>query len=159
MARQLDRALPDELPDWETCTVVGRGPHLATAFEAALKLKELTGTIAEPFSSPDLLHGPIAAVGPRHPLLALATSGPALAGTLEVLAAGRERGAPALAVTDRPAEAVAAGAGVVELEAVPDWLSPLVAILPIQRLAVAVALARGIDVDRPFSLSKITRTT
>jgi glucosamine--fructose-6-phosphate aminotransferase (isomerizing) len=159
MARQLERALPDEIPDWETCTVVGRGPHLATAFEAALKLKELTGTIAEPFSSPDLLHGPIAAVGPQHPLLAMATSGPALAGTLEVVRTGRERGAPVLAITDRPAETAAAGAGALEVEAVPDWLSPLIAILPVQRLAVAIAQARGIDVDRPFSLSKITRTT
>jgi glucosamine--fructose-6-phosphate aminotransferase (isomerizing) len=159
MARQLDRRLPDDLPDWDSCTVVGRGPHLATAFEAALKLKELTGTIAEPFSSPDLLHGPIAAVGPEHPLLAVATSGPALAGTLEVVSAGRERDAPALAVTDRPAAAAAAGAGAIEVEDVPDWLSPLVAILPVQRLAVAIALARDIDVDRPFSLSKVTRTT
>ena len=51
---------------WQRCAVVGRGANYATAFEAALKVKELTGIAAEPYSPPDLMHGPIAVVGPDN---------------------------------------------------------------------------------------------
>ena len=160
MERQLARDVDVELvAGWESCTVAGRGAHLATAFEAALKIKELSGMVAEPFSFADLLHGPIAAVAPGNPLLAIATSGPVLAGALEVVRAARERGAPVVAFSDRPGDASDAGASVLEVEQVADWLSPFVTILVAQRLAVGLALARGLDVDRPFGLSKITRTT
>jgi glucosamine--fructose-6-phosphate aminotransferase (isomerizing) len=47
---------------------------------------------------------------------------------------------------------------VVRLVKVPEWLSPLVAILPVQELAAALAAERGVDVDQPFGLRKVTRT-
>ena len=67
IAEQLERAgdadaALDAASGRERLTVVGRGAHYATAFEAALKLRELAGIVAEPFSPADLLHGPIAAV-------------------------------------------------------------------------------------------------
>ena len=61
---------------WERLAVVGRGAHYATAFEAALKLRELAGIVAEAYSPADLLHGPIATVGPGFPMLAIAPAGP-----------------------------------------------------------------------------------
>ena len=74
------------------------------------------------------------------------------------MAEARLRDATVLTFTDQP-DPAAAPEHTVAVEAVPDWLSPLVAILPAQQLAVAMALARGVDVDRPFGLSKVTKTT
>ena len=60
--------------------MIGRGANYGTAFEAALKISELTGAVAVPYSSADFLHGPIAIVEPGFPILAIAPSGPTLDG-------------------------------------------------------------------------------
>ena len=139
---------------WQRLTVVGRGAHYATAFEAALKIRELAGIVAEPYSPADLLHGPIAAVGPLQPLLAIAPAGPTEQSMREVVAAARERGARVAAIGhDRTL-----GDPFLELVDIPEWLGPVVAIVPAQLLALGLAERRGVDVDAPFGLSKITLT-
>jgi glutamine---fructose-6-phosphate transaminase (isomerizing) len=149
IAAQLELRVDVEMA-WERCAVIGRGANYATAFEAALKVKELTGIAAEPYSPPDLMHGPIAVLGPDHGVLAFAPPGAAAAGVHEAVAEARKRGAPA----------IVAGPGAdLDLVPMPEWLSPLGAVIPAQRLAAALAQQRGIEVDRPFGLSKITRTT
>jgi glucosamine--fructose-6-phosphate aminotransferase (isomerizing) len=148
MARQLDRDVP--VPEWERVAVIGRGANYGTAFEAALKLSELTGVVAVPYSSADFLHGPIAMVEPGFPILAIAPSGPTLAGMREVFAA--VSAADLTVISDDPAIAG------IELEPVSEWLSPLVAVIPAQQLAVGMAEQMGRDVDRPPGLKKVTRT-
>jgi glucosamine--fructose-6-phosphate aminotransferase (isomerizing) len=143
---------------WARLAAIGRGANYATAFEAALKIKELTGVAAEPYSPADFLHGPIAVVDEGFPVLAIAASGPALEGVREVLARVRERGGTTWAIAD-DADAVAGETGRLALVPTPEWLSPLVAVVPAQLLAVAAAERRGLDVDRPFGLEKVTRTT
>ena len=88
MGEQLALAADVEL-DWERCAVIGRGANYATAFEAALKVKELTGIAAEPYSPPDLMHGPIAVLGPDHGVLAFAPPGPTAPGVHEAVAEAR----------------------------------------------------------------------
>ena len=149
VARQLEQPVDVEL-DWERCAVIGRGANYATAFEAALKVKELTGIAAEPYSPPDLLHGPVAVLGPDHGLLAFAPAGPSAQGVREAVEEARRRGAPAIVV---------APDGDLRLVPMPEWLSPLGAVIPAQKLAAGLAEQRGIEVDRPFGLHKITRTT
>jgi len=144
----------DAVAGWERLTVVGRGVHYATAFEAALKLRELSGVVAEPFSPADLLHGPIAAVGRDQPLLAIAPAGLTEASMRELVAAARARGAPVAAIGHDPA----LGDPFLEMVDVPEWLGPVVAIVPAQLLAVGLAERRGVDVDAPFGLRKITLT-
>lgn len=143
---------------WERLAVVGRGANYATAFEAALKIKELTGTAAEPYSPADFLHGPIAVVRDGFPVLAVAASGPALEGARELLEAVRARGGRACLITDVP-ELAAPGEPVLHAVPAPEWLSPLTCVLPAQLLAVATAERLGHDVDAPFGLQKVTRTT
>ena len=139
---------------WERLTVVGRGAHYATAFEAALKVRELAGIVAEAYSPADLLHGPIATVGPGQPLLAIAQAGPTEGSMRALVAAARERGARLAAIgNDR-----SLGDPFLELVDVPEWLGPAVAIVPAQLFAVGLAERRGVDVDAPFGLSKITLT-
>jgi glutamine---fructose-6-phosphate transaminase (isomerizing) len=137
---------------WQRCAVIGRGANYATAFEAALKVKELTGIAAEPYSPPDLMHGPVAVLGPEHGLLAFAPNGPTADGALDVVAEAKRRGAPTILAS-------ADSAGEIELAPLPDWLSPLGAAVAAQMVAAGLAERRGIDVDTPFGLSKITRTT
>jgi glucosamine--fructose-6-phosphate aminotransferase (isomerizing) len=140
--------------DWERLTVVGRGAHYATAFEAALKVRELAGIVAEAYSPADLLHGPIATTGPGQPLLAIAPAGPTEGSMRELIATARERRARVAAIGHDPA----LGDPFLELVDVPEWLGPVVAIVPAQLLAVGLAERRGVDVDAPFGLSKITMT-
>jgi glucosamine--fructose-6-phosphate aminotransferase (isomerizing) len=177
VAAQLEQtvdAAVEAAAGWERCAVVGRGANYGTAFEAALKIKELTGIAAEPYSPPDLMHGPIAVLGPDHPLLAFAPAGPAAAGIGALLEEAARRKAPAIVAANDPGPGAAADSGpgapadrgpgaaaaaTIPLVAMPEWLSPLGAVIPAQRLAAALAERRGIEVDRPFGLSKITRTT
>jgi glutamine---fructose-6-phosphate transaminase (isomerizing) len=147
-------AAVDAAAGWERLTVVGRGAHYATAFEAALKVRELAGIVAEAYSPADLLHGPIATAGPGQPLLAIAPSGPTEGSMRELIAAARERGAHVAAIGHDPA----LGDPFLELVEVPEWLGPAVAIVPAQLLAVGLAERRGVEVDAPFGLSKITLT-
>jgi glucosamine--fructose-6-phosphate aminotransferase (isomerizing) len=139
---------------WERLTVVGRGAHYATAFEAALKIRELAGIVAEAYSPADLLHGPIATIGHGQPLLAVAPAGPTEGSMRELIATARERGARVAAI----GHDAALGDPFLGLVDVPEWLGPVAAIVPAQLLAVGLAERRGVDVDAPFGLSKITMT-
>jgi glutamine---fructose-6-phosphate transaminase (isomerizing) len=145
-----DRAGDDE------CAVLARGFHYATAREWALKLKELAYVLADPYSAADFQHGPIALVGRGFPVLGVATTGPALAGMAEVLHRVSEVGARLLILSDD--EAVCRLGDSVLLPSVPEWLSPLVAILPAQLFAYHLARARGLDTEAPRYLSKVTLT-
>ena len=84
----------------EECVVLARGFHYATAREWALKLKELTRVLADPYSGADFQHGPIALVKPGSSVLAVVTSGPALPGMVELLGRLRGRGGEILALSD-----------------------------------------------------------
>jgi len=137
--------------------VIGRGFNYATAFEVALKLKELTYIVAEPYSSADFLHGPIALVEPGFPVLLIAP-GPTFRPEMEGLAGMlRERGAHLTLCSEDPALLARADVGV-PLPPVPEWLSPAVAVIPGQWFAVALARLKGLDPDRPRGLRKVTET-
>jgi glucosamine--fructose-6-phosphate aminotransferase (isomerizing) len=138
--------------------VLGRGFNFATAFEAALKLKETSYLAAEPYSWADFLHGPIAMLDPKCPALLVAPSGAAAADAGDIAATVAARGAPLAVVSDRE-DLLARGDVRLAMPPVPEWLSPLVAIIPCQLLALAVAAALGLDPDRPRGLAKVTLTT
>jgi glutamine---fructose-6-phosphate transaminase (isomerizing) len=149
-------ALAAAWPGGDRCVVLARGFNYATAREWGLKLKEVARVLADPYSSADFQHGPITMVGPGSPVLAIAVSGPALEGMGDLLRRLRESGARLLVLSD-VADFDRLG-DVVRLPAVPEWLSPLVAIVPGQLFAYHLALARGIDTAQPPNLSKVTLT-
>lgn len=130
---------------------VGRGLNLSTAFETALKITELTATQVVPYSPADLLHGPVGAVLADVPVLLIAPPEAASASVLEIVPGLRERGAP-VHVLARPDGDVPVPADV------PDWLSPVVAVVTGQLVARALAVRRGVDVDHPGGLAKVTVT-
>jgi glucosamine--fructose-6-phosphate aminotransferase (isomerizing) len=142
----------------EHCAVIGRGFNYGTAYEIALKIKELSGVIAEPYSPADLLHGPIAAIDRGFPALVVAPEDASLPGLREISETLNERGADLIAITADPAVQRMARS-VFTLPAQPgDWLTPLVAVVPGQVFAAHLARARGADPDHPLGLTKVTET-
>jgi glucosamine--fructose-6-phosphate aminotransferase (isomerizing) len=142
----------------EACVVISRGYNYATAFEIALKLKELTYILAEPYSSADYQHGPVALVERGFPVLAVVPEGRMAAELLEFLRQLRERGAE-LAVISAQADALALAQTPLPLPiGVVEWLSPIVTVVPGQLFALGLTLARGLDPDHPRGLHKVTLT-
>jgi glucosamine--fructose-6-phosphate aminotransferase (isomerizing) len=142
----------------EHFVVVGRGFNYSTAFEVALKLKETSYLVAEPYSPADLLHGPMAMIDRGFPALVIAPSGRVLADLASLIDKLDERRAEVVAVSDDAGVLRRARVGLPLPTGIPEWLSPLVAVVPGQLWAVALARTRGLDPDRPRGLSKITET-
>jgi glucosamine--fructose-6-phosphate aminotransferase (isomerizing) len=140
--------------------VVGRGLNYATAFEFALKLMETCYVVAERFSSADFLHGPIAMVEASFPAFLFAPGGVTWPGLREMIEKLIELQAETLLITDAGnREALAFNGRTVVLPvAIPELYTPIPYIIPAQLFAAQLAAAKGLDPDRPRTLSKITRT-
>lgn len=137
--------------------VTGRGFAYATAREAALKLMETSYLSAQAFSGADLLHGPLATIDSQVPVLAVVPEGrggKAMGPVLDQLA---ERRADVFGVGDKSILTRLAG-GIALPAGVPEELSPLLEIIPLQQLALHLAVARGDDPDTPRGLHKVTKT-
>ncbi|MBN1219755.1 MAG: SIS domain-containing protein [Anaerolineae bacterium] len=140
------------------CVVISRGYNYSTAFEIALKLKELTYVLAEPYSSADFQHGPLALVEHGFPVLAVVAEGDTAPEMLDFLRQLREREAE-LVVISALDEALALAQTPLPIPAgMPEWLSPLVAVMPGQIFAWGLTLAKGFDPDHPRGLRKVTLT-
>jgi glucosamine--fructose-6-phosphate aminotransferase (isomerizing) len=142
----------------ETCVVLGRGYNYATAFEIALKLKELNYLDAQPYSSADFMHGPIAVVGSGFPTLVVAPSGKMFDTMRDFSLELRSRGAELLIISDQRDLLDEATTALPMPEGIPEWLSPLVAVIPGQLFALHLTLVKGHDPDQPAGLQKVTIT-
>jgi glucosamine--fructose-6-phosphate aminotransferase (isomerizing) len=140
------------------CVVIGRGFNYATAFETALKIKELNYIVAEPYSSADFMHGPVALIEEAFPTLVIAPSGVMLPEIQAFIASLKARGAEVVAISDDDATLAASRTAFRLPVTVPEWASPLISIVPGQLFAMALAHVRDLDVDRPRGLHKVTET-
>jgi len=142
----------------EHCVTIGRGFNYASAFEFSLKMKELTYTIAEPYSSADFLHGPVAMVDRGFPTFVIAPDGKMNAEMKTMIEKVQSQMAEVILISNNP-QLLRMAEHTMELPTgIPEWLSPISAILPAQMFAMYLAQTRGIDVDNPRGLSKITQT-
>ncbi len=139
------------------CVTVGRGYNYATAFELALKLKELTYIGATPYSSADFRHGPIAQVEEGFPVLTVAPDGVVLDDMIDLLRDLRERQAE-LIVIGSSERALDLAHTPFMIPSIPEWLSPVISVIPGQLFALGLSVARGYDVDHPRTLHKVTST-
>jgi glucosamine--fructose-6-phosphate aminotransferase (isomerizing) len=128
----------------EELVVTARGWLYPAALETALKVREAALVTANGYSVADFLHGPIAAVDPGAPVLALRAEGPAAADVDEAVAALRERAA------DVEVWADATG--------LPEALAAIPASVRGQQLSLELALRKGLDPDAPRGLNKVTIT-
>jgi len=131
--------------------VTGRGYSYPSAREAALKLMETSYLSAQAFSGADLLHGPLAMIDADVPVIAITSPGRGGAAMMPVVERLRDNGAAVLQVG--PADGLP-----LATDGIAEELLPILEILPLQRLALRLALDRGRDPDRPRGLSKVTRT-
>jgi glutamine---fructose-6-phosphate transaminase (isomerizing) len=136
--------------------VIGRGYELATAREIALKLTETCRVAAEPLTSTDLAHGPIAALDSMFPVWTIASHDPTLPALIEAAARVRDAGATIVASGNAAAEVEGAAWTLPVPEAPIPLLSPLLSVVPGQLFAAALAEAKGLDPDRPDRLTKVT---
>ncbi|MCH1910375.1 SIS domain-containing protein [Stenotrophomonas acidaminiphila] len=143
-------ALTEGLVDAHNLFVVGRGPGLAAAQEAALKFKETCGLHAEGYSSAEVKHGPMALVGRDFPVLAFAQPDETGAGTRALADEFAARGARVW---------LAGEGGDLPVAAAPHPLcAPLLTVQSFYRAINALALRRGHNPDLPPHLNKVTET-
>lgn len=145
--------------EMKQCVVLGRGYNYATAFEWALKLKELAYVAAEPYSPADFLHGPIAMVERGFPVMAVVSSGMVFGSLMELLARLKNENKAQLVIISNAASARDLAQAPIHIpEEVPEWLSPIVAIVPAQLFAYHLTRAKGYDTERPRGIQKVTET-
>ncbi len=154
-ALDLDWSAPlDALADASSLVTIGRGPTLAIAREAALKLKETCNLHAEAFSGAEFLHGPVALVSPEYPILMFNPTDAAAKGMRQLAANLRGKGT-ALYTTDPDDDASR------HLPVLPPShpdTDAVCLILSFYMMAVHLAQRLGMDVDRPRHLKKVTST-
>jgi len=141
--------------DAEFFLYIGRHVGLPVALEGALKLKEISYISTDAYAAGEMKHGPIALLDEATPVICVATRSPVLEKLVSNIQEARARGARVIAITT-------AGEGIVDAHAdatisVPatDWmLQPLLAVIPLQLFAYAIARHRGLNVDQPRNLAK-----
>jgi glucosamine--fructose-6-phosphate aminotransferase (isomerizing) len=134
---------------------MGRQYLYPVALEGALKLKEISYIHAEGYPAAEMKHGPIALVDRETPSVFLMPRGPIYDKVMSNLEEVKARGGPVIAVVNEGDEEAAARADeVITIPEVPEYLQPLVAVIPLQLLAYHIALLRGCDVDKPRNLAK-----
>jgi glucosamine--fructose-6-phosphate aminotransferase (isomerizing) len=134
---------------------IGRHVGLPIALEGALKLKEISYVSTDAYAAGEMKHGPIALLDEATPVVCVATRSPVLEKLISNIQEARARGAHVIAITT--AGENAAEPHVDQTIAVPatDWmLQPILAVVPLQLLAYAIARHRGLNVDQPRNLAK-----
>ncbi len=134
--------------------ILGRGPALAMAGEAALKFKETCGVHAEAYSAAEVMHGPMALVGPGFPVLALVARDAAEPSLVEAADALAAKQAAAFATSDKVTQAAR-----LPFAATGHPLTdPLPLIVSFYAFVEAFARHRGLNPDTPRNLRKVTET-
>ncbi len=153
-----ERSRFDRLDQTGLVTALGRGLQFPTAFETALKIRELSGIPAEAFSPPELVHGPIAALGASGAVWLVSTAGRAQPdrAAFDLL---RHGSGLSVAVSDDDDLVAAADIGVRVASGLAEWVAPMIAVIPGQAAALRLGELRGVDLDHPHGLHKVTLTS
>jgi glutamine---fructose-6-phosphate transaminase (isomerizing) len=133
---------------------IGRHANFPIALEAALKLKEISYIHAEGYAAGELKHGPIALIDTEMPVVVIATQSRVLDKTLSSMEEVKARGAQVIVVATEGVGEFEGCEAVFRLPPVPELISPIVNVIPLQLLAYHVADLRGCDVDQPRNLAK-----
>lgn len=143
----------------EHLAAIGRGYNYCTAYETSLKIKELCYIVSEEYSEADFRHGPIAIIERGFPVIVIAPMGQPHTHMLELLQELTHKQAECLVISNDAATLAYSRTPMPLPAALPEWLSPLCAIIPAQYFAYSLAQERGLDIDNPRHLNKVTSTT
>ncbi len=156
----LDRAdqveqIARRLKDMEHCLYLGRGINMPTAYEGALKLKEISYIHAEGYPAGEMKHGPIALIDDEMPVVSISPQDPWYEKTVSQVEQTKARGGVVIAVaTDGDEHMPEIADHILWVPETPWLLNPVTTIIPLQLLAYHIAVLRGADVDQPRNLAK-----
>jgi glutamine---fructose-6-phosphate transaminase (isomerizing) len=149
------RRIAERYRDASTFLYLGRQYNFPIALEGALKLKEISYIHAEGYPAAEMKHGPIALVDASTPSVFLIPQGAVYDKVILNVEEIKARKGPVIAIASPGDERVRELADdVIEMPEVPEFLQPIVAVVPLQLLAYHVAVLRGCDVDKPRNLAK-----
>jgi len=149
------KKIAETLLDAENALYLGRGVNMPTAYEGALKLKEISYIHAEGYPAGEMKHGPIALIDSGLPVVVIAPRDPWYDKMFSQIEQAKARGGRVIAVATEGDDQIQSLADQVLF--VPDtpWLlSPVTTVIPLQLLAYHIASLRGLDVDQPRNLAK-----
>ncbi len=134
---------------------LGRGIQYPIAMEGALKLKEISYIHAEGYAAGEMKHGPIALIDEKMPVVVIATKGELHGKLVSNLEQVRARGGQVIAIASVGDEEIAEKASdVIHIEDLGEYLTAILAVVPLQLLAYHIATLKGTDVDQPRNLAK-----
>ena len=141
--------------DLEHCLYLGRGINMPTAYEGALKLKEISYIHAEGYPAGEMKHGPIALIDDEMPVVSITPQDPWYEKTVSQVEQTKARGGVVIAVaTDGDEHMPEIADHILWVPETPWLLNPVTTIIPLQLLAYHIAVLRGADVDQPRNLAK-----
>ena len=153
------RRIAEDQKGLDRCIVLGRGYHYATAREWSLKLKELAYVLADPYSSADFIHGPLALIEAGFPTFCVAPRGATMGDMAEgIERLGDELGARLLIASDDEAMRARGTWSFALPVGLPEWLMPIISIVPGQLHAMHSTIVQGRDPEQPRSIRKVTLT-
>lgn len=150
--------IAEQIKDHSRILIVGRGFTHCTTHEIALKIKELSYISADPYSAADFKHGPIALLEEGFPLIAIAPKGKTFQSMKGLIDEVNQQGAKTIVVSNDSSLAFNNSNFIALPEKLPEWISPIAAVVPGQLMALCLTLARGNDPDNPRRLKKVTKT-
>jgi glucosamine--fructose-6-phosphate aminotransferase (isomerizing) len=128
---------------------------MPTAYEGALKLKEISYIHAEGYPAGEMKHGPIALIEPDMPVVVIAPRDPWYEKMFSQIEQAKARGGTVVAVATEGDQQISGIADhVLWVPETPWMLSPVTTVIPLQMLAYHIAALRGLDVDQPRNLAK-----
>jgi glucosamine--fructose-6-phosphate aminotransferase (isomerizing) len=159
-SRCLDREseieiLANKLLNVNHCLYLGRGINMPTAYEGALKLKEISYIHAEGYPAGEMKHGPIALIDKDMPVIVISPKDPWYEKMFSQIEQAKARGGTVIAIATEGDQLISDIADfVLWVPDTPWMLSPVTNVIPLQMLAYHIAALRGLDVDQPRNLAK-----
>jgi len=149
------KIVAESLLEAQSALYLGRGVNMPTAYEGALKLKEISYIHAEGYPAGEMKHGPIALIDSDLPVVVIAPRDPWYEKMFNQIEQAKARGGRVIAVATEGDEQIKAQADqVLYVPETPWMLSPVTTVIPLQLLAYHIASQRGLDVDQPRNLAK-----
>ena len=148
-------ALAQDFADKHHALFLGRGSQYPIAMEGALKLKEISYIHAEAYAAGELKHGPLALIDAEMPVIVVAPDNHLLEKLKSNMEEVRARGGQLYVFADKDAGFKNMdGIKVIEMEAIDNFMAPVLYTIPLQLLSYHVAIIKGTDVDQPRNLAK-----
>jgi len=134
---------------------LGRGYLFPVALEGALKLKEISYIHAEGYPAAEMKHGPIALIDEHMPIIVLASKDKSYEKIVSNIQEVKARKGIVIAIiTEGDNTIINLVDHVIEIPLTPDFLTPLISVIPLQLLSYYIAVLRGCNVDQPRNLAK-----